>query len=145
MHSGNFTTLAAPTTVDFYRGDLFTDAKTLTKDDVTISFAGVPAGSGDGAYMYMKTGFNHNIKVTAPKAVKSISFKGVNTTAAPCVIRAKSALSDEMTDADMITSYTLENGDVVDVVTLNLTGDATEVWITASARVNFKGDVSVTY
>ena len=93
----------------------------------------------------MKTGFNHNIKVTAPKAVKSISFKGVNTTAAPCVIRAKSALSDETTDADMITSYTLENGDVVDVVTLNLTGDATEVWITASARVNFKGDVSVTY
>lgn len=144
MHSGNFTTLAAPTTVDFYRGDLFTDAKTLTKDDVTISFAGVPAGSGDGAYMYMKTGFNHNIKVTAPKAVKSISFKGVNTTAAPCVIRAKSALSDEMTEADMITSYTLENTDAADV-TLNLTGDATEVWITASARVNFKGNVSVTY
>ena len=144
MHSGNFTTVAAPTTVDFYRGDLFTDAKTLTKDDVTISFAGVPAGSGDGAYMYMKTGFNHNIKVTAPKAVKSISFKGVNTSAAPCVIRAKSALSDETTDADMITSYTLENTDAADV-TLNLTGDATEVWITASAKVYFRGDVSVTY
>lgn len=144
MHSGNFTTLAAPTTVDFYRGDLFTDAKTLTKDDVTISFAGVTAGSGDGAYMYMRTGNNHYIKVTAPKAVKSISFKGVNTTAAPCVIRAKSALSDETTDADMITSYTLENTDAADV-TLNLTGDATEVWITASARVNFKGNVSVTY
>ena len=92
----------------------------------------------------MKTGYNHHIKVTAPKAVKSISFKGVNTTAAPCVIRAKSALSDETTDADMITSYTLENTDAADV-TLNLTGDATEVWITASARVNFKGNVSVTY
>lgn len=145
MHSGNFTTLAAPTTVEFSRGYLFTDAKTLTKDDVTISFAGVTAGSGDGAYMYMRTGNNHYIKVKAPKAVKSISFKGVNTTAAPCVIRAKSALSDEMTDADMITSYTLENTDVADVVTLNLTGDAAEVWITASARVNFKGNVSVTY
>lgn len=144
MHSDKFTTLAPPTTVEFSRGYLFTDAKTLTKDNVTISFAGVTAGSGDGAYMYMRTGNNHYIKVTAPKAVKSISFKGVNTTAAPCVIRAKSALSDETTDADMITSYTLENTDAADV-TLNLTGDATEVWITASARVNFKGNVSVTY
>ena len=93
----------------------------------------------------MRTDKNHYIKVTAPKAVKSISFKGVNTNAAPCVIRAKSALSDETTDADMITSYSLDNTDVVDVVTLNLTGDAAEVWITASARVNFKGNVSVTY
>ena len=144
MHSGNFTTLAAPTTVELKRGDVFTTAMTYTKDGVTISLAGTTAGSGDGAYMYMKTGYNHHIKVTAPKAVKSISFKGVNTTAAPCVIRAKSALSDETTDADMITSYTLENTDAADV-TLNLTGDATEVWITASARVNFKGNVSVTY
>ena len=144
MHSGNFTTLAAPTTVELKRGDVFTTAMTYTKDGVTISLAGQTAGSGDGAYMYMKTGYNHHIKVTAPKAVKSISFKGVNTSAAPCVIRAKSALSDETTDADMITSYTLENTDAADV-TLNLTGDATEVWITASAKVYFKGDVSVTY
>ncbi|MGM9766901.1 MAG: hypothetical protein ACI3Z0_00345, partial [Candidatus Cryptobacteroides sp.] len=133
-----------PKTVEFSNADLFTDAKTFTKDDVTISFAGVTVGSGESAYMYMKTGFSHNIKVTAPKAIKSISFASVNTTAAPCVIRAKSALSDETTDADMITSYTLENTDVADV-TLNLTGDATEVWITVSARVNFKGNVSVTY
>ena len=139
-----FETVSAPTTVEFSRGYLFTDAKTQTKDKVTISFAGVTAGSGDAAYMYMKTGNNHHIKVTAPKAVKSISFKGVNTNAAPCVIRAKSALSDETTDADMITSYTLENTDAADV-TLNLTGDATEVWITASAKVYFKGNVSVTY
>ena len=139
-----FDTVSAPTTVEFSRGYLFTDAKTQTKDKVTISFAGVTAGSGDAAYMYMKTGNNHHIKVTAPKAVKSISFKGVNTSAAPCVIRAKSALSDETTDADMITSYTLENTDAADV-TLNLTGDATEVWITASAKVYFKGNVSVTY
>ena len=144
MHSGNFTTVAAPTTVELKRGDVFTTAMTYTKDGVTISLAGQTAGSGDGAYMYMKTGYNHHIKVTAPKAVKSISFKGVNTSAAPCVIRAKSALSDETTDADMITSYTLENTDAADV-TLNLTGDATEVWITASAKVYFKGDVSVTY
>ena len=144
MHSGNFTTLAAPTTVELKRGDVFTTAMTYTKDGVTISLAGTTAGSGDGAYMYMKTGYNHHIKVTAPKAVKSISFKGVNTSAAPCVIRAKSALSDETTDADMITSYTLENTDAADV-TLNLTGDATEVWITASAKVYFKGNVSVTY
>ena len=144
MHSGNFTTLAAPTTVELQRGDVFTTAMTYTKDGVTISLAGQTAGSGDGAYMYMKTGYNHHIKVTAPKAVKSISFKGVNTSAAPCVIRAKSALSDETTDADMITSYTLENTDAADV-TLNLTGDATEVWITASAKVYFRGDVSVTY
>ena len=144
MHSGNFTTLAAPTTVELKRGDVFTTAMTYTKDGVTISLAGQTAGSGDGAYMYMKTGYNHHIKVTAPKAVKSISFKGVNTSAAPCVIRAKSALSDETTDADMITSYTLENTDAADV-TLNLTGDATEVWITASAKVYFKGNVSVTY
>ena len=144
MHSGNFTTLAAPTTVELKRGDVFTTAMTYTKDGVTISLAGQTAGSGDGAYMYMKTGYNHHIKVTAPKAVKSISFKGVNTSAAPCVIRAKSALSDETTDADMITSYTLENTDAADV-TLNLTGDATEVWITASAKVYFRGDVSVTY
>ena len=145
MHSDKFTTLAAPTTVEFARGELFKqDNNTYPVGDVTISFAGVTAGSGDGAYMYMKTGYNHHIKVTAPKAVKSISFKGVNTNAAPCVIRAKSALSDETTDADMITSYTLENTDAADV-TLNLTGDATEVWITASAKVYFKGDVSVTY
>ena len=144
MHSDKFTTLAAPTTVELKRRDVFTTAMTYTKDGVTISLAGQTAGSGDGAYMYMKTGYNHHIKVTAPKAVKSISFKGVNTSAAPCVIRAKSALSDETTDADMITSYTLENTDAADV-TLNLTGDATEVWITASARVNFKGNVSVTY
>lgn len=144
MHSGNFTTLAAPTTVELKRRDVFTTAMTYTKDGVTISLAGQTAGSGDGAYMYMKTGYNHHIKVTAPKAVKSISFKGVNTSAAPCVIRAKSALSDETTDADMITSYTLENTEAADV-TLNLTGDATEVWITASAKVYFRGDVSVTY
>ena len=144
MHSGNFTTLAAPTTVELKRRDVFTTAMTYTKDGVTISLAGQTAGSGDGAYMYMKTGYNHHIKVTAPKAVKSISFKGVNTSAAPCVIRAKSALSDETTDADMITSYTLENTDAADV-TLNLTGDATEVWITASAKIYFKGNVSVTY
>ena len=145
MHSDKFTTLAAPTTVEFARGELFKqDNNTYPVGDVTISFAGVTAGSGDGAYMYMRTDKNHYIKVTAPKAVKSISFKGVNTSAAPCVIRAKSALSDETTDADMITSYTLENTDAADV-TLNLTGDATEVWITASARVNFKGNVSVTY
>ena len=145
MHSGNFTTLPQLTTVDFARGELFKqDNNTYPVGDVTISFAGVTAGSGNTAYMYMRTGNNHHIKVTAPKAVKSISFKGVNTTAAPCVIRAKSALSDETTDADMITSYTLENTDAADV-TLNLTGDATEVWITASARVNFKGNVSVTY
>ena len=144
MHSGNFTTVAAPTTVELKRGDVFTTAMTYTKDGVTISLAGTTAGSGDGAYMYMKTGYNHHIKVTAPKAVKSISFKGVNTSAAPCVIRAKSALSDETTDADMITSYTLENTDAADV-TLNLTGDAAEVWITASAKVYFKGNVSVTY
>ena len=133
MHSGNFTTVAAPTTVELKRGDVFTTAMTYTKDGVTISLAGTTAGSGDGAYMYMKTGYNHHIKVTAPKAVKSISFKGVNTNAAPCVIRAKSALSDETTDADMVTSYTLENT------------DAAEVWITASERVYFKGNVSVTY
>ena len=144
MHSDKFTTLAAPTTVELKRGDVFTTAMTYTKDGVTISLAGQTAGSGDGAYMYMKTGYNHHIKVTAPKAVKSISFKGVNTSAAPCVIRAKSALSDETTDADMITSYTLENTEAADV-TLNLTGDATEVWITASAKVYFRGDVSVTY
>ena len=144
MPSGNFTTLAAPTTVELKRRDVFTTAMTYTKDGVTISLAGQTAGSGDGAYMYMKTGYNHHIKVTAPKAVKSISFKGVNTSAAPCVIRAKSALSDETTDADMITSYTLENTEAADV-TLNLTGDATEVWITASAKVYFRGDVSVTY
>ena len=144
MHSDKFTTLAAPTTVELKRRDVFTTAMTYTKDGVTISLAGQTAGSGDGAYMYMKTGYNHHIKVTAPKAVKSISFKGVNTSAAPCVIRAKSALSDETTDADMITSYTLENTDAADV-TLNLTGDATEVWITASAKVYFRGDVSVTY
>ena len=145
MHSGNFTTLPQLTTVDFARGELYKqDNNTYPVGDVTISFAGVTAGSGNTAYMYMRTGNNHHIKVTAPKAVKSISFKGVNTTAAPCVIRAKSALSDETTDADMITSYTLENTDAADV-TLNLTGDATEVWITASARVNFKGNVSVTY
>ena len=144
MHSDKFTTLAAPTTVELKRRDVFTTAMTYTKDGVTISLAGTTAGSGDGAYMYMKTGYNHHIKVTAPKAVKSISFKGVNTNAAPCVIRAKSALSDETTDADMITSYTLENTDAADV-TLNLTGDATEVWITASAKVYFKGNVSVTY
>ena len=146
MHSDKFTTLAAPTTVEFARGELFKqDNNTYPVGDVTISFAGVTAGSGDGAYMYMRTDKNHYIKVTAPKAVKSISFKGVNTNAAPCVIRAKSALSDATTDADMITSYTLNNTDVVDVVTLNLTGDAAEVWIRASARVYFKGDVSVTY
>ena len=144
MHSGNFTTLAAPTTVEFARGELFKqDNNTYPVGDVTISFAGVTAGSGDGAYMYMRTDKNHYIKVTAPKAVKSISFKGVNTNAAPCVIMAKSALSDA--DKDMITSYTLDNTDVVDVVTLNLTGDAAEVWITASERVYFKGNVSVTY
>ena len=140
-----FDTVSAPTTVEVARGELFKqDNNTYPLGDVTISFAGVTLGSGDGAYMYMKTGNNHHIKVTAPKAVKSISFKGVNTNAAPCVIRAKSALSDEMTDADMITSYTLENTDAADV-TLNLTGDATEVWITASAKVYFKGNVSVTY
>ena len=144
MHSDKFTTLAAPTTVELKRRDVFTTAMTYTKDGVTISLAGQTAGSGDGAYMYMRTDKNHYIKVTAPKAVKSISFKGVNTSAAPCVIRAKSALSDETTDADMITSYTLENTDAADV-TLNLTGDATEVWITASAKVYFRGDVSVTY
>ena len=140
-----FETVSAPTTVEFARKDLFIkDNNNETVDNVTISFAGVTLGSGDAAYMYMKTGNNHHIKVTAPKAVKSISFKGVNTNAAPCVIRAKSALSDETTDADMITSYTLENTDAADV-TLNLTGDATEVWITASAKVYFRGDVSVTY
>ena len=144
LHSGNFTTLAAPTTVELKRGDVFTTAMTYTQDGVTISLAGQTAGSGDGAYMYMRTGYDHHIKVTAPKAVKSISFKGVNTSAAPCVIRAKSALSDETTDADMITSYTLENTDAADV-TLTLTGDATEVWITASAKVYFRGNVSVTY
>ena len=144
MHSDKFTTLAAPTTVEFARGELFKqDNNTYPVGDVTISFAGVTAGSGDGAYMYMRTDKNHYIKVTAPKAVKSISFKGVNTNAAPCVIMAKSALSDA--DKDMITSYTLDNTDVVDVVTLNLTGDAAEVWITASERVYFKGNVSVTY
>ena len=146
LHNGTFTTTSAPKTVELYRGDVFTEAKTFTKDDVTISFAGITAGSDDNAYMYMKTGStpSHNIKVTAPKAIKSISFASVNTTAAPCVIRAKSALSDEMTDADMITSYTLENANATDV-TLNLTGDATEVWITVSAKTYFKGNVSVTY
>ncbi|MCI6770063.1 MAG: hypothetical protein MR597_07710 [Bacteroidales bacterium] len=143
MHSGNFTTLAAPTTVEFARGELFTAKKTLTQGDVTISFEGTFI-TGDSPYMYMVTGYNNYIKVKAPKAVKSISFKGVNTKVPPCVIRAKSALSDEKTDADMITSYTLENTDAADV-TLNLTGDATEVWITASAKVYFKGNVSVTY
>ena len=143
MHSDKFTTLAPPTTVEFAKGELFTTDKTKTKDHVTISFEGNVI-TGDNPYMYMRTGYNQHIKVTAPKAVKSISFKGVNTNAAPCVIRAKSALSDETTDADMITSYTLENTDAADV-TLNLTGDATEVWITASAKVYFRGDVSVTY
>lgn len=144
MHSDKFTTLAPPTTVEFAKGELFTTDKTKTKDHVTISFEGNVI-TGDNPYMYMRTGYNQHIKVTAPKAVKSISFKGVNTNAAPCVIRAKSALSDETTDADMITSYTINNTDVVDVVTLNLTGDAAEVWITASEKVYFKGDVSVTY
>lgn len=143
MHSDKFTTLAPPTTVEFAKGELFTTDKTKTKDHVTISFEGNVI-TGDNPYMYMRTGYNQHIKVTAPKAVKSISFKGVNTNAAPCVIRAKSALSDETTDADMITSYTLENTDAADV-TLNLTGDATEVWITASAKVYFRGNVSVTY
>ena len=124
---------------------MFTTDNNYTVDNVTIPFEGVTAGSGDASYMYMKTGYNQHLKVTALKAFKSISFNGVNTTAAPCVIRAKSVLSDETTDADMITSYTLENTDVADVVTLNLTGDAAEVWITASAKVYFKGDVSVTY
>ena len=144
LHSGSFTTLTPLTTVEFAKGELFTTDKTKTKDNVTISFKGNVI-TGENPYMYMRTGFEQHIKITAPKAVKSISFKSVNTTADSCVIRAKSALSDEMTDDDMITSYTLENTNVVDVVTLNLTGDAAEVWITVSARVNFKGDVSVTY
>ena len=143
LHSGSFTTLAPLTTVEFAKGELFTTDQTKTKDNVTISFKGNVI-TGENPYMYMRTGFEQHIKITAPKAVKSISFKGVNTNAAPCVIRAKSALSDETTDADMITSYTLENTDAADV-TLNLTGDATEVWITASAKVYFRGDVSVTY
>ena len=143
MHSGNFTTVAAPTTVEFAKGKLFTADKTLTQDDVTISFEGTFI-TGTNPYMYMVTGYNNYIKVKAPKAVKSISFKSVNAKVSPCVIRAKSALSNEMTDADMITSYTLENTDAADV-TLNLTGDATEVWITTSAKVYFRGDVSVTY
>lgn len=143
LHNGTFTTTSAPKTVEFSNADLFTEAQTFTKDDVTISFAGIFV-TGTSPYMYMKTGNNNYIKVTAPNAIKSISFKAVNTSAAPCVVRAKSALSDEMTDADMITSYTLENADATDV-TLNLTGDATEVWITASAKIYFRGDVSVTY
>lgn len=144
MHSDKFTTLAAPTTVEFAKGELFKkDNNTYSVGGVTISFAGVTIVSGDTAQMYMSPTKNHRIKVTAPKAVKSISFKDVKANAAPCTIRATS--SDEMTDADMITSYTLGNTDVVDVVTLNLTGDAAEVWITASEKVYFKGDVSVTY
>ena len=143
LHSGSFTTLTPLTTVEFAKGELFTTDKTKTKDNVTVSFEG-NVFTVENPYMYMRTGYEQHIKITAPKAVKSISFKSVNTTAAPCVIRAKSALSDEMTDADMITSYTLENDNAADV-TLNLTGDATEVWITASAKVYFRGDVSVTY
>ena len=143
LHNGTFTTTSAPKTVEFSNADLFTKAQTFTKDDVTISFAGIFV-TGTSPYMYMKTGNNNYIKVTAPNAIKSISFKAVNTSDAPCVVRAKSALSDEMTDADMITSYTLENTDATDV-TLNLTGDATEVWITVSAKTYFKGNVSVTY
>ena len=148
----SFDTEAAAVTVSIARSELEgfkgasgTVTKTITSGDLTVQFAGAQSGSGDNAYVYMRPNYSHHFKFTAPKAIKSIVFNNVNANTTPSVVRAKTKLSDETTDADDITSVTLNDTNAVESLTLTLTGDAKEVYITVSNKTYFKGGITVTY
>ena len=146
MHSGNFTTLAAPTTVEVSNDDLAglsgaltgTPKTTTIEDETTheellsLTLNGV-GGGGSGA-RYAKLFTTSDLAITAPKAIKAINLTVGSVTGTLSVKESPSSVT-------ALASQDLNEGTSAN---FTLSSDLKTVYITSSATVKITA-LSVTY
>ena len=146
MHSGNFTTLAPPTTVEVTNDDLAglsgaltgTPKTTTIEDETTheellsLTLNGV-GGGGSGA-RYAKLFTTSYLAITAPKAIKAINLTVGSVTGTLSVKESPSSVT-------ALASQDLNEGTSAN---FTLSSDLKTVYITSSATVKITA-LSVTY
>ena len=140
MHSGNFTTVAAPTTVDVTNdnlaglsGALTGTPKTTTVGDLSLTLNGV-GGGGSGA-RYAKLFTTSDLAITAPKAIKAINLTVGSVTGTLSVKESPSSVT-------ALASQDLNEGTSAN---FTLSSDLKTVYITSSADNLKIRALSVTY
>ena len=146
MHSGNFTTLAAPTTVEVTNADLAglkgagtgspktTPIKDKTTQEELLSLTLNGIGGASSGVNYAKLGTTSDLAITAPKAIKEINLTVDSFTGTLSVKESASA-------GTALASQTLSAGTSAK---FTLSSDLKTVYVTSSTNVKITA-LTVTY
>ena len=139
MHSGNFTTLAAPKTVEVSNADLeglkgaeTGKPKKIEVGDISLTLNGM--GGANKGVNYAKLSSSSDLSITSPKAIKEINLTVDSFTATLSVKESPSsdtALASQVLDQGTSAKFTLSS-------------DLKTVYVTSSANVKITA-LTVTY
>ena len=139
MHSGNFTTLAAPTTVEVTNADLeglkgaeTGKPKKIEVGDISLTLNGM--GGANKGVNYAKLSSSSDLSITSPKAIKEINLTVDSFTGTLSVKESPSsdtALASQVLDQGTSAKFTLSS-------------DLKTVYVTSSSNVKITA-LTVTY
>ena len=142
MHSGDFTTLAAPKTVEVTNESLYgfpegtgtNKPGSKTVGDLTLTLAGLSGGSEGNRYAKLATVGQSYLAVEAPKSIKELTVT-VETFTGSIDLKESDTASENIATKDLSGETSAQ---------FTLSGDNKKVYIMTSASAKIKG-LSVTY